>query len=124
MEANTRLRILLVEDHETVRHALKLLIDREPDFEVVAEASDGTQATDPELLARVDIVVMDVSMPGMSGIVATRRVKELRPDLPVVSLTRHADQTYLEELLRAGVSGYVLKQSPHGELFQIGRAHV
>jgi DNA-binding NarL/FixJ family response regulator len=122
MEANTRLRILLVEDHETVRHALKLLIDREPDFEVVAEASDGTQATDPGLLARVDIVVMDVSMPGMSGIVATRRVKELRPDLPVVSLTRHADQTYLEELLRAGVSGYVLKQSPHAELFRAIRA--
>jgi len=122
MEVNTRLRILLVEDHETVRHALKLLIDREPDFEVVAEASDGTRATDPDLLASVDIVVMDVSMPGMSGLVATRRVKELRPDLPVVSLTRHAEQTFLEELLRAGVSGYVLKQSPHAELFRAIRA--
>jgi DNA-binding NarL/FixJ family response regulator len=122
MTVDNPLRILLVEDHETVRQGLKLLIDREPDLEVVAEASDGAQALDPDLLARVDVVVMDVSMPGMSGIVATRRLKELRADLPVVSLTRHADQTFLEELLRAGVSGYVLKQSPHAELFRAIRA--
>jgi DNA-binding NarL/FixJ family response regulator len=122
MAPNRRLRILLVEDHETVRQGLKLLIDRELDFEVVAEASDGAQAIDPGLLERVDIVVMDVSMPAMSGVIATRRVKELRPDLPVVNLTRHADQTFLEELLRAGASGYVLKQSPHPELFRAIRA--
>ena len=122
MTVNRPLRILLVDDHETVRQGLKLLIDRESDLEVVAEASDGAQAIDPALLTRVDVVVMDVSMPGMSGIVATRRLKELRPELPVVSLTRHADQTFLEELLRAGVSGYVLKQSPHGELFRAIRS--
>jgi DNA-binding NarL/FixJ family response regulator len=122
MPVNRPLRIQLVEDHETVRQGLKLLIDREPDLEVVAEASDGAQAIDPDLLAGVDVVVMDVSMPGMSGIVATRRLKKLRPDLPVVSLTRHADQTFLEELLRAGASGYVLKQSPHAELFRAIRA--
>ena len=122
MTGNSRLRILLVDDHETVRQGLKLLIDRESDLEVVAEASDGAQALDPGVLARVDIVVMDVSMPGMSGIVATRRLKEIRPDLPVVNLTRHADQTFLEELLQAGASGYVLKQSPHAELFRAIRA--
>jgi DNA-binding NarL/FixJ family response regulator len=122
MPGNSRLRILLVEDHETVRQGLKLLIDRESDLEVVAEASDGAQALDAGVLARVDIVVMDVSMPGMSGIVATRRLKEIRPDLPVVNLTRHADQTFLEELLQAGASGYVLKQSPHAELFRAIRA--
>ena len=61
-------------------------------------------------------------MPGMSGVVATRRLKELRPDLAIVSLTRHADQTFLEELLRAGASGYVLKQSSHAELFRAIRA--
>jgi DNA-binding NarL/FixJ family response regulator len=122
MTSNRRLRILLVEDHETVRQGLKLLIDREADFEVVAEASDGAQALDPELLERVDIVVMDVTLPGMSGVVATRRLKELRPELPVVNLTRHADQTFLEELLRAGASAYVLKQSPHLELFRAIRA--
>ena len=122
MTANRPLRILLVDDHETVRQGLKLLIDRESDLEVVAEASNGAQAIDPALLTRVDVVVMDVSMPGMSGIVATRRLKELRPELPVVSLTRHADQTFLEELLRAGASGYVLKQSPQSELFRAIRA--
>jgi DNA-binding NarL/FixJ family response regulator len=119
---NRRLRILLVEDHETVRQGLKLLIDREPDLEVVDEAGDGAQAIERGRLEHLDVVVMDLSMPGMSGVVATRKLKELRPDLPVVSLTRHADQTFLEELLRAGASGYVLKQSPHAELFRAIRA--
>ena len=117
-----RLRILLVDDHETVRQGLKLLLDREPDFEVVDEASDGAGAVGSPALLTVDVVVMDLSMPGMSGLVATRKLKALRPELPVVTLTRHADQTFLEELLRAGVSGYVLKQSPHAELFRAIRA--
>jgi DNA-binding NarL/FixJ family response regulator len=117
-----KLRILLVEDHETVRQGLKLLIDCEPDLEVVGEASDGAEALERETFSELDVVVMDISMPGMSGMVATRRLKELRPDLPIVSLTRHADQTFLEELLRAGVSAYVLKQSPHAELLRAIRA--
>ena len=119
---NRRLHILLVEDHETVRQGLKLLIDREADLEVVSEAGDGERALECAAHDSVDVVVMDLSMPGMSGLVATRRLKEIRPDLPVVTLTRHADQTFLEELLRAGASGYVLKQSPHAELFRAIRA--
>jgi len=117
-----RLRILLVEDHEVVRQGLKLLIDREPDLEVVDEASDGAQAIAAVASKHVDVVVMDLSMPGVSGVVATRKLKEVRPELPVVSLTRHADQTFLEELLRAGASAYVLKQSPHAELLRAIRA--
>jgi two-component system, NarL family, response regulator NreC len=117
-----RLRILLVEDHETVRQGLKLLIDREVDLEVVAEASDGAQAIERGALEDVDVVVMDLSMPGVSGVVATRKLKALRPALAIVSLTRHADQTFLEELLRAGASAYVLKQSPHSELLRAIRA--
>lgn len=119
---NRRLRILLVEDHETVRQGLKLLIDRECDLEVVDEASDGADAINRAVLEDLDVVVMDLSMPGTSGVIATRRLKERRPALPVVSLTRHADQSFLEELLRAGASGYVLKQSPHSELFRAIRA--
>jgi two-component system response regulator NreC len=119
---NRRLRILLVEDYETVRQGLKLLLDREPDLEVVGEASDGAQAIQRGTFAELDVVVMDVSMPGVSGVIATRRLKELRPNLPVVSLTRHADQAFLEELLRAGASAYVLKQSPHSELLRAIRA--
>ena len=122
VQGSKRLRILLVEDHETVRQGLKLLLDREPDFEVVDEASDGAQVLEPGALEHLDVVVMDLSMPGVSGVVATRKLKELRPDLPVVSLTRHADQTFLQELLRAGASGYVLKQSPHAELLRAIRA--
>jgi DNA-binding NarL/FixJ family response regulator len=119
---NSRVRILLVDDHETVRQGLRLLIDREPDLEVIDEAGDGAQALESAALKTASIVVMDVSMPGMSGLVATRRLKELRPELRVVALTRHADQTFLQELLRAGASGYVLKQSAHAELFRAIRA--
>ena len=117
-----RLRILLVEDHETVRQGLKLLIERESDFQVIGEASNGAQAIERATVEELDVVVMDVSMPGISGVVATRRLKDLQPNLAVVSLTRHADQTFLQELLRAGASGYVLKQSPHSELFRAIRA--
>jgi two-component system, NarL family, response regulator NreC len=119
---NRRVRILLVEDHDTVRQGLKLLIDRETDLQVVDEARDGAQAIARGRFDDLDVVVMDLSMPGVSGVVATRKLKELRPDLPIVSLTRHADETFLQELLRAGASGYVLKQSPHDELFRAIRA--
>ena len=117
-----RLRVLLAEDHETVRQGLKLLIDRESDLEVVAEARDGAQAIERGTSLDLDVAVIDVTMPGMSGVEATRTLKELRPGLPIVSLTRHADQTFLEELLRAGASAYVLKQSPHIELLRAIRA--
>ena len=119
---NRAVRILLVEDHETVRLGLKLLIDREADLEVVGEASDGAEAVERGTLTDLDVVVMDISMPSVSGVVATRKLKARRPDLPIVSLTRHADQTFLEELLRAGASAYVLKQSPHSELLRAIRA--
>jgi DNA-binding NarL/FixJ family response regulator len=117
-----RLRILLVDDHAIVRHALRLMLEREPDLEVIAEASDGAEALERAGHARVDVIVMDLSMPGMSGLVATRRVKELRPDVAIVTLTRHPDKTYLQEMLRAGTDGYVLKRSPHHELLRAIRA--
>ena len=116
------LRILLVDDHDTVRQGLKLLINREADLKVTEEASDGRQAVDTSRLDDVDVVVMDLSMPGVSGLEATRQLKQRRPDLPIVSLTRYADETFLHELLRAGASGYVLKQSPHAELLRAIRA--
>jgi DNA-binding NarL/FixJ family response regulator len=117
-----RLRILLVEDHETVRQALKLLIEQEADLEVIEEAGLGARAIELGQQQHVDVVVMDLSLPDVSGLVATRKLKDLRPDLPIVGLTRHADKTFLQELLRAGASGYVLKQSSHTELFRAIRA--
>jgi DNA-binding NarL/FixJ family response regulator len=119
---NRACRILLVEDHATVRAGLRLLLESEPDLEVVAEASDGAVAVQRGQAENIDLVIMDVSMPGVSGLMATRRLKQLRPDIKVVALTRHADQTYVRELLRAGVSGYVLKQSAHTELLHAIRA--
>jgi DNA-binding NarL/FixJ family response regulator len=116
------IRILLADDHITVRHGLKLLIDKEQDMEVVAEASDGNAAIQHARECRPGVIVMDISMPGMNGLVATRKLKQVQPDAAIVTLTRHTDDAYLQELLRAGVSGYVLKQSPPSELLQAIRA--
>jgi DNA-binding NarL/FixJ family response regulator len=116
------LRILLADDHVTVRHGLKLLIDSQADMKVVAEASDGAAAVQQAVTTKPDVVVMDISMPGMTGLVATRKLKELQPQVAIVTLTRHSDDAYLQELLRAGAAGYVLKQSPPSELLQAIRA--
>jgi DNA-binding NarL/FixJ family response regulator len=116
------LRILLADDHVTVRHGLKLLIDAQPDMKVVAEASDGDTAVRSAVALKPDVVVMDISMPGMNGLEATRALKKQQPGIAVITLTRHSDDAYLQELLRAGVSGYVLKQSAPSELLQAIRA--
>ena len=119
---DTRLRILLADDHVTVRQGLKLLIDSQDDMTVVSEASDGAAAVEQARTIRPDVVVMDISMPGMNGLVATRTLKQIQPDSVVVILTRHGDDAYLQELLRAGADGYVLKQSAASELLQAIRA--
>ena len=112
------LRIALVEDHATVREGVRLLIERQPGMTVVAEAGDGSEAIRLGERDDIDVVVMDLSMPGTGGLVAARALRERRPDLKIVILTRHADVTYLQELLRAGASGYVLKQSDPDELLK------
>ena len=116
------LRVLLADDHVTVRHGLKLLIDSQPDMKVVAEASDGASAVQQAVALKPEVVVMDISMPGMTGLVATRKLKQLQPQIAIVTLTRHSDDAYLQELLRAGAAGYVLKQSAPAELLQAIRA--
>jgi DNA-binding NarL/FixJ family response regulator len=116
------LRVLLADDHVTMRHGLRLLIDQQPDMKVVAEASDGETAIARAAESGPDVIVMDVSMPGMNGLVATRRLKRLHPGIAIVTLTRHADDAYLQELLRAGAAGYVLKQSAPAELLQAIRS--
>jgi two-component system, NarL family, response regulator NreC len=116
------LRILLADDHVTVRQGLKMLIESQGDMTVVSEASDGTAAVEQARILRPDVVVMDISMPGMNGLVATRTLKSIQPDSVIVILTRHGDDAYLQELLRAGADGYVLKQSAASELVQAIRA--
>ena len=116
------LRVLLADDHVTVRHGLKLLIDAQSDMKVVSEASDGDTAVRNAVALKPDVVVMDISMPGTNGLAATRTLKKQQPGIAVITLTRHSDDAYLQELLRAGVSGYVLKQSAPNELLQAIRA--
>ena len=116
------LRIVLADDHATVRHGLKLLIDSQTDMAVVGEAADGDGVLQQAEALKPDIVVVDISMPGMNGLVATRALKRMQPELAIVALTRHEDETYLEELLRAGASGYVLKQSAPSEFVRAIRA--
>jgi DNA-binding NarL/FixJ family response regulator len=116
------LRIVLADDHATVRQGLRLLIEGQPDMTVVAEADDGQGAIAAVEQFSPDVVVMDVSMPRVNGLNATRTLKETRPESRVVVLTRYSDDAYLQELLRAGVSGYVLKQSASSELLQAIRA--
>jgi DNA-binding NarL/FixJ family response regulator len=110
--------VLLADDHETVRHGLKLIIDGEADMSVVAEVGDGDAAIRHAIDLEPDVVVMDISMPGTNGLIATRTIREARPRARIVILTRHGDDAYLQELLRAGAAGYVLKQSPPGELLK------
>ena len=116
------LRILIADDHATVRQGLKLLIDSQPDMGVVGEAADGHAVLEQAAVLKPDIIVMDIAMPAMNGLVATRTLKHTQPDVAIVALTRHEDDTFLEELLRAGASGYVLKQSAPMEFLQAIRA--
>lgn len=122
MDKAAPLRVVLADDHVTVRHGLRLIIDGQPDMTVVAEVSDGESAVARTLELKPDVIVMDISMPGMNGLVAARVLKQQHATAAIVTLTRHADDAYLEELLRAGASGYVLKQSAPTELLQAIRA--
>jgi DNA-binding NarL/FixJ family response regulator len=117
-----KMRVLLAENHETVREGLKMIIDREPDMEIVGEAADGREAIDRALHLEPNVIVMDISMPGLNGLKATRKLKAMRPEIQIVALTRHREGGYLQELLQAGAAGYVLKQSSSEELIRAIRA--
>jgi len=117
-----KLRILLAEDHETVREGLKMIINAQADMEVCGEAGDGRIAVKSAQELQPDVVVMDVTMPEVNGLKATKKLKELHPHIRILTLTRHTDDGYLQELLRAGASGYVLKQSASSELLRAIRA--
>src|SRR6185436_16143852 len=102
-------RILLAEDHETVREGLKMLVNAQPDMEVIGEAADGRAAVHLADELQPDIVLMDVSMPHVNGLKATEQIKRTCPQVKVLTLTRHKDSAYLQQLLRAGAEGYILK---------------
>ena len=117
-----KLRILLADDHETVREGLRMMLDAQPDMHVIATAGDGREAVAQCEKLTPDVVLMDISMPGLNGLAATMQMLERCPDAKVLTLTRHADSSYLQQMLRAGAAGYVLKQSRPAELLHAIRA--
>jgi len=117
-----KLRIFLADDHGVVREGLKRLLELEPDLEVVGEASNGRDAVDHAMLLRPDVIIMDISMPELSGAQASMRLKQSCPDTKVLVLTVHEDKSFLHELLEAGASGYVLKRTATDELINAVRA--
>ena len=118
----SRIRVLLAEDHATVRQGLKLLIGGQPDMEVIGEAGDGRTAVEYAQQLHPSVAVLDISMPEMNGLAATRELRRTVPNTAVVALTRYDDEAYLQELLAAGAMGYVLKQSASSELLGAIRA--
>jgi DNA-binding NarL/FixJ family response regulator len=116
------IRVLLADDHETVREGLRLLLDSQPDIEVVAEAANGQLAIEYTARFHPHVVIMDLSMPEMNGLAATRAIKQGSPTTAVVALTRHDDAAFVEELKNAGATAYVLKQSPSRALLDAIRA--
>lgn len=109
-------RVLLADDHRLVRHGLALMLDAEPGLEVVAEAADGAEAVAKALQAELDLAILDVSMPLLTGIHATRQLSEQRPNLPVLLLSMHDNPQFVAQARRAGAAGYVLKSAAHHEL--------
>ena len=111
-----KIRVLLAEDHTIVRQGLRSILDGREGVQVVGEAEDGREAVEKAQQLQPDIVLMDLSMPLLSGLEATRQIKSLCPQIEVLVLTMHADEEYVFQILQAGASGYLLKQSAVGEL--------
>ncbi len=116
------IRILLADDHAVLRAGLRALLSAEPDMEVVGEAGDGQETVRQAALLRPDVVVMDIAMPGMSGLEATRKISQLETGARVLILTVHAEEQYLLPVVQAGGSGYVLKSQADTDLLEAIRA--
>ncbi len=109
-------RIVIADDHRIVREGLRHLLEKRTDFKVVAEAPDGESAVRLAKELSPDVVILDISMPGLNGIEATRRILAERPGVKVLALSMHSDRRFVIETLKAGASGYVLKDSAFDEL--------
>lgn len=117
-----KIRVLIVDDHAIVRAGIRLLLQAEPDIEVVGEAGDGHEAIAQTEALQPDVVLMDVAMPGVSGLEATREIKRRWPHVQVLGLTMHRSDDYFFRMLEAGASGYVLKGADPGDLITAVRA--
>ena len=115
-------RILLAEDHALVRHGLRMLLDAQPDMDVVAEVGDGAEAVKRGLDDDIDLAVIDITMPRMTGLQAAGELHRRRPQLRILMLSMHENERYLYEALKAGASGYVLKTVADRDLVEAIRA--
>jgi DNA-binding NarL/FixJ family response regulator len=115
-------RILLADDHAVVRRGLRLVLESEPDLQVVAEVGDGAEAVERAMSEDVDLAILDVTMPRMTGLHAASELHRRRPDLRVLILSMHDNEQYLFEALKAGASGYVLKSVADRDLVEACRA--
>lgn len=117
-----KIRILLADDHVILRSGLRLLLETQPDFEVVAEASDGRQAVESAELRQPDIAILDITMPLLNGIEAARQIAARRPATGIIILSMHADETYVLRALQCGIRGYLLKDSTEADVVAAVRA--
>jgi len=117
-----KIHILLADDHAVVRQGFKMILAAQPDMEIVGEAGNGREALDLAGQLQPDVIVMDVAMPELNGIEATRRVADLSPRTRVLALSMHKDSVYVREILRAGARGYLLKDSIASDLLAAVRA--
>jgi DNA-binding NarL/FixJ family response regulator len=122
MTVPLKTRILLADDHAVVRGGLRLVLDAQPDLEVVYEASDGAEAVELGMSEDVDLAVLDVSMPRLTGLQAARELSQRRPELRILILSMHDNEQYFFEALKAGASGYVLKSAANAEFVEACRA--
>ncbi|MGF1241458.1 response regulator [Streptomyces sp. 2-6] len=116
------IRILLADDHALVRRGVRLILDQEPDLEVVAEAGDGAEAIEMARTHEIDLAVLDIAMPRLTGLQATRELASLKPDLRILMLTMHDNEQYFFQALKAGACGYVLKSVADRDLVAACRA--
>jgi DNA-binding NarL/FixJ family response regulator len=122
MPTPLKTRVLLADDHAVVRSGLRAVLDGEPDIEVVAEAEDGMEAVEKTLAGDVDLAILDVSMPRLTGLQATAELRRRRRDVRVLILSVHDNEQYFFEALKVGASGYVLKSSANRDLIGACRA--
>jgi len=116
--SSKKIRILLADDHTILRKGVRMLIDSQPDMEVVSEAKTGREAVEQARKLKPDIVIMDVSMPELNGIEGTRQICDELPHTRVVALSMHKDSVYVREILRAGARGYLLKEAEDDDLLK------
>jgi DNA-binding NarL/FixJ family response regulator len=122
MTTPLKIRVLLADDHEVVRSGLRMVLEAQSDIEVVAEAGDGAQALERALAEGIDLAVLDVSMPRMTGLQAAAELHRRRPELRILMLSMHDNEQYFFEALKAGASGYVLKTAANRDLVEACRA--